>query len=202
MKKEKTNSIKVLIIILIYRILLDITIATVIKDKFTYALGTIEFSVNRFFISTIILLLFSKGISKLINNYSIANSMVLVLFFIYYIPSWVFFSWYNEVPNKYAIALLIHSSLLMLFNNIIPKFKISIKRNKISDFQFNIIVWTIILSAIFVTGYYNGFNLHFSLDDVYELRAEMLNASLPTIVRYIQPIGRYINTIFYYILFR
>ncbi len=202
MKKEKINSIKSLIIILIYRILLDITIATIIKDKFTYALGNIDFSVNRFIISTIIILLFSKSISKLINNYSIANSMVLVLFFFYYIPSWVFFSWYSEVPNKYLIALLIHSVLLFFFNNVIPKLKISIKRNKISDFQFNIIVWSIILSAIAITGYYNGFSLHFSLDDVYELRAEMLNASLPTIVRYIQPIGRYINTIFYYIFFR
>ena len=187
-EKMKINVRNTAIILLIYRILLDIVVETVMKDKFTYLLGKVNFNIFRFLITTVIILFFSKNISKFVNTYKVSNSLVVVLFLFYYIPSWVFFTWY-DVPLVYALAILIHSSLLIIFNNRIPEFKIKLKRNEWSNFQFNLIVWIILITAIAITGYYNGFELHFRLDDVYELRTNLINASLPTIVRYIQPIG-------------
>ncbi len=43
--------------------------------------------------------------------------------------------------------------------------------------------------AVFISGYYNDFHLHFSLADIYDLRMEQRTLQLPSIVGYIQPLS-------------
>ena len=189
MKNNKFKEIlKVLIGLIIYEILLNLVMDTVIKEQFTYALGEIKFSNIRFIMSILYLIIYSKPIYQLFKDKDkISSNIIMVLFIFYYIPSWVYYTWYN-VENIYALTIIIHSGLLVFANNYLPEMKLRLKQSKKTNLIFYSIVFCILSISIFVVGYYNRFQLHFSLDDVYELREEQLNASLPTIVRYIQPI--------------
>ena len=189
--KIKANNIGKFIIIVLYKILLDLTYCTGVIPFYNYQGFSYSFSIIHLLVSYLIVIFISIILIKLVNETKISNIIISLLFFMYYIPITTIIT-YTKNDFKFLSLVTLYFMCLLFFNTIIriylPKIQKPLK--KIDWF----IVITIILSIItfFVSGIYSGFNISFDLSEYYELRFEAREVSMPTILWYIFNWARYI----------
>ena len=189
--KIKVSNVGKFIIIVLYKILLDLTYCSGVIPFYNYQGFSYSFSMIHFLVSYLIVIFISIVLVRLINETKISNIIITLLFFMYYIPITTIIT-YTKNDFRFFSLVTLYFMCLLLFNKIIrinlPKMH---KPEKKIDW---FIVITIVLSiiAFFVSGIYSGFNISFDLSEYYELRFEAREASMPVIVGYLFNWARYI----------
>lgn len=201
-----------LLLILLYRFVIDFAYDRVISTVFKYEGYKNNFTLQSEFISLVVLLVFSVVVFKIFKNEEneIANEVLLVLFLMSFVPFtsmfgfgavtlsfvvsnvlfWIFLLFFTLIPIK-DIPFKHHDSILLKFGN-----------NKLSgSMQVKILTVLFGLVVLYVSGTYTGFRFNFSLSNVYALRSEAGTFDLPVLLKYLFSWTRTVNAVFiaYYI---
>ncbi|MGN0170893.1 MAG: hypothetical protein ACI39H_09065 [Lachnospiraceae bacterium] len=184
-----------ILIILLYRILLDITYYFWISKFYSYWGMSSTFVIKKVvLLSGLFVFIFIPFILKHCTPRKSTDYIMLVWDFMYFIPGTTYIT-YETCSNKYIAYYLLFYFSIMIINEIIPCNKITFTvDNRISKI---IISGLVIVTAFFVFKY-NGLNIKINMDNVYEIRSQFSLSSLPIIFRYLKnPMGNIIPILLY-----
>ena len=93
---------------------------------------------------------------------------------------------YVDTPAQLNLLFFVYFALLLLFTRFIKIKQVPLRSTIVGSSDSYIYLGLLFFSLIilFISGYYANFRLHLTFDDVYDLRHEASNFSLPTIIRY------------------
>ncbi|WP_300386693.1 hypothetical protein [Clostridium sp.] len=184
---EKNNLYNI-VSLLLYKISLDILYAYVISPIYAYKGFGFKPKLYKYLISTFFFILMIKPIIKKYSKGKPSSLIILLLNLIYFIPGCTLYA-LADLSDIYFLWFSLYWITLMICERMFPIIPIKIKKGKFKNLIFYFIVILIVIVTIFITGYYNGFNFHFGLSDVYTLRLDQRAMNLPVIVGYIQPLA-------------
>lgn len=180
---EKINKI---LMVLILRFAYDLIYITIITRFFSTGNFFLDYNFKKYLLSIVLILLYAIPIYDLVNLDNPSNVIITLINIFYFLPCTTMFGLAGFSYN-YFIFVVIYWGLLLLF-----QYKINFKFEKekiikIKSYIFIILI-TILLVAIsiFISGYYNGFKLNFSLKNVYDLRANAKTYNIPGILQYLR----------------
>lgn len=175
------------LILILYKLSLDMLYLFTVTPFYKYTGMALHFSIIKYIISTIVLLLMVRPVINLYNKGTLSSMVILLLNLLYFIPGCALYA-FAGLSDLYFLFFTLYWMILMILEKYItiPEFsKLNYSSNKLIFYP-TLIVITI--GILFITGLYNRFNLHFALTDVYDLRYSQRKLNLPTIVNYFQPI--------------
>jgi len=176
------------IILLLYKITLDLVFIFVVAPNYSYAGYTLDFSVYKYIISLILLALMLQPIAELLSKISPSSLIILVLNLAYFIPGCTLYALHG-FTDKFFTFYTCYWILLMFFHYYFPHFRVPFITQRLTRGLFIVIIIFISVAGILISGVYNGFRFHFGLMDVYHLRSIQAEMKLPTLVRYLQPLA-------------
>lgn len=207
------NIYRLFFLVIVYKIILDITYVQCVYPLREYAGYILNFDLLKYIISNFIVLLSIFPLNKLFNNFNKPSTIILIiLFFIYFYPLCTIssFAGFSDIFFYFSLSywfILIYSylysysfSLNKNTNSIINN---NIHRKKEPDkIYFYLLFWVVILLSLFMTIYYNGFKIKLNLLDVYDLRIQAKDMDVIGIYGYIKPLASMfcIIGIIYYLL--
>jgi len=189
------------LVLLLYKITLDIIYIVLIAPKYAYVGYQLHFSILKYLISLAIVAILIQPIAGLLTNISTSSLIILILNLAYFIPGCTTYA-LSGLSNSYFCFFALYWSLLMFFHYYFRRFLIIPPPKKITPFIFYSIVALISFFALLISGLYNGFRFHFNLMDVYSLRDFQSSLHLPAIVRYLHPLASVLIpiTVVYFLL--
>lgn len=172
-----------LLLIVIYRIMLDITYKYEIAPNFGYMHLEDRSTIISFLNSWLVLLIITYFVLPFLrNDGDIAKSCIGVcLYMIRVVPMTSFIAFMPQ-DNLYLIYNVLYWILLFLIIEKIPYKRL---RNKGSIFAVYFVTIISIFAVLWVSGYYAHFRLHLSLMDVYDLRDNARTFKIPLLLDYI-----------------
>lgn len=173
--------------LILYKLSLDLLYLIAVTPHYNYSGMVLHFSIPKYVISTIVFLLMVRPVVNLYNKGTLSSMVILVINLLYFIPGCTLYS-FAGLKDVYFLFFSLYWILLMLLNRYL--FLSDFQKLNYSSYKVLFYSILIIITAgiLFITGYYNGFNLHLSLSDVYDLRYAQRKLNLPSIVGYFQPI--------------
>lgn len=187
-KKIKGLEINTFILLILYKLSLDIVYVYFIVPYYSYTGMDYSPSYNKYAISTIIFIIASVQIIKIIRNRNSSMVMVLLINLVYFIPGCTFYA-FSNINKNYFIFFIFYWLIFNFLNLILPMIDFGFKEVKNKKKVFYVILSIIVVGAVFITGKYNGFKLHFSMFDVYGLRSSVSEMNLPGIIGYFKPVA-------------
>lgn len=176
---------KYFLILLLYKFSLDIVYIKVVSQVYSYG----EFGLNiipyRYILSTMSFVIMTKPIIKLFKRISPSAIMLLLFNVLYFIPGCTLYGLSGVLTDIYFLFFMGYWILLMVFNMLMPDFKIYHRSNPSNNFIFYFLVFLFSLIAVAVTGIYNGFRFQFDLINVYENRLAAREVYMPLVFRYL-----------------
>ena len=189
------SKVKYLQYIFIYRMCLDFIYIFFVSRVFNVTGFDFNFNIFHYSLSWLLLIVFLPLILKICYKNNLSNIVFNILIFLSFMPLITMIGYY-EFPISFIVQIIIYWYLLLKLFVWIPDFKIKRLSNVHIDrvLLYSIVV---ILSAvvIFISWYYTGFRLTFDLFDVYNIRAEATEYSIPTILDYLFSATKIINPI-------
>lgn len=182
--KIRNNSKKLMLFTIIYKASLDIVYAFGVTPFYDYKGFIMNFSLIKWVISSLFILLILPFI-KLQNSRTRPSSyIVLILNYIYFIPGCTYYA-FTGISDIYYVYYCLFWALLIIGYELISHIKVPSVPQKGNNVFFSVFIISVAIFAIFVTTYYNGFELKLDLKDVYEIRAKVAEIDMPTIVGYL-----------------
>lgn len=185
-KTTSMDIIKYICLVIICRLLLDAVYSSSISIAFDYARMVNERTIASSITSWVVLAIltvftipFALG-----KRDEFVSSFVLVLFIMRVIPFTSFIQ-YSPQPLEFVILSVFYWILLFTllgFKHKGMNVKIPIKEN---DGVIMIISIIMMLAVVITSGVNTGFRLHFSLEDVYDLREEARGYTGPVLLSYL-----------------
>ncbi len=176
-----------ILLILIYRISLDIIYCNYVYVRFGYYHFNLTYDVFYCAVSYVYLVLMAIFVPGLFRRGRISDLIIGVLIMMYYVPYTSLFAYsYHSIP--YSLFVVGYFGLLTAFNRTINFEKVRFKGlgKGIGDTKvFLIIVIVFGLIRVLTSGIYSGFRITFDLSDYYEYRAEAREYAMPEILRYL-----------------
>jgi len=171
----KKDTIKTLILVIIYKVILDLAYYLIISPIWTYSKFIFKFNglkfIESYFLLFIVFFLTPKKTKKL------SNIMLWVLFLMSYIPTLTLFALMDESRIFMYATALFWAIISLMLRTKIPK--LNFKKLK----QAKIIRWIIFIAVpimSFVLIYkYLGLNLNFSFRNIYEIRSYYTGLHIP-----------------------
>src|SRR5690606_34469308 len=112
------------------------------------------------------------------------SSIVMNLFnLLFYIPLYVYIAYIDVVGEFFIFSLLYQLALFVCYIFLPVNFKPVLPRSKR---HFIFIVGFVLVSTLFINGFYNGFKIKIDLTDVYENRLAVRDMNIPSIFNYIK----------------
>ena len=171
-------------IILLYKITLDIIYVTIVYPYFEYMGFSIDFSILRYMISMLTIMVFAIPIIGLYRKKIASSIIITIINFMYFIPLTTLYALYDFDTYFYMLAI-IYWSILMVLQYHIPVVSIANIDAKYKKNVFYTIMIVISSVVIFVSYKYTGFRISLDLFNVYDIRSEASNYSMPQIIGYI-----------------
>ena len=172
-----------LLLIFLYRICLDEIYKQCISPFWGYYNLTYEPVEWLITFSWIMLFVFSLVVYPFFDRpNSVVSIAAILFFFIRYVPLTSFLAGKAQDVN-FVILECIYWGLLFFFLRV--KNRISVYRFHKNDILINVITVILVTTIIFVSGYYAHFRMNFSLENVYDLRAEARGFDMPIILSYL-----------------
>ncbi len=176
--------------VIIYRIFLDIIYSTIIVEAYDYQHYIFNPSINSIIISWFLLITIlpfivycSRG-----NNLS---SIILFLFGLFsFVPTSTMIAFNSQYNITYIILIYVYWLLFFIVTIKMPTIYLNFKTN--SFFFINVLIFLIVGSVIYVSYRFTGFRFHFGLMDVYDLRVEAREYSVPTVFNYLLSAADYV----------
>lgn len=177
--------IKSIVLIVLYRISLDLIYVFAISKSFAYSGFEVNIEIYKYIISMFITIVMSIPICKLINLNKASNIIVTLFNLFYFLPGCSLYA-LKGLEDTYFLFFCLYWLILMIlqFNISPPKISLKYKIKKYSIVIYIIILFSII--ALFIVGHYNSFKININLDDVYDLREEAREVQIPSILEYIR----------------
>lgn len=173
-----------LLSVLLYRYLLDIVYAKVMSPVWGYAGFTYGPNYICSVLSWILLVLFAFIILKYLKSREeFISDIALVLFFLKIVPFTSFIRCHAQ-PLRFVALETISLLLIFVFLRIVPTPKLS--NNYKSNALTNFIVFIMVVTVVFISGYYAQFRMNFNLLEVYDIRFEARDYDIPTILKYLR----------------
>lgn len=174
--------------LLVYKFSLDIIYYFLLSPVYEYSGFIVNFSIYKYVLSLVLFMSLLYFIIGLYKNSAPSALILLIINLIYFIPGLTLYSFWS-LEDDFFFYFALYWSLLMILHGSIPTIKIrqASERSHYIFFYTSLIVITILM--LIISGVYNGFKLHFSLMDIYDLRADQKAMHLPVWVQYLQPLS-------------
>ena len=176
--------------ILLYKLSLDILYGCFLGRNVLNKEWPYEFQEWRYVLSTLLLVLMMKPIVRLYSRESISSLVILFMNFMYFIPGLTLYALNPTITNGYFVLFTIYWIVLMSADRLLSKdlFRISFRPR--SKGLFYVVALLLAIIALYITGKYNNFRLHFDLIDVYGERAAKaeIASHMPVALNYINTI--------------
>jgi hypothetical protein len=183
-KQEKRRYwLMVFFFVILYKITLELVYVYAISPKYQYQGFVLDFSLYKYFISSLLVLMMISPISKL---YAIGNTSSVIILLIslgYFVPLSSIYALAN-LNNKFFLYAFIYWFLMLLFQIYLPKVKSKTPRGNV--LVFNLIIFFFAAFSVIMSGIFTGFRINFDFSMIYDLRLEARELNVPTIVQYIQ----------------
>ncbi|MEG0254911.1 hypothetical protein [Vagococcus sp.] len=175
------KDLKAMIVLILYKIILEITYIKVIVPIYGYSGFQNDFKISYYLFYWLIFLLFMKPVINL-YSYEKPSSMIMLIFcMVAMIPGFVIQSFMPQ-SKLFVLCFISYWFFMLLFNQIIPSIKFKLK------FQDSILIYIIALVftvlVLYISGKYTNFRLNFNLLNVYELRDIATDFQMSTILSY------------------
>lgn len=193
--------------ILIYRFFLDNVYIQTIAPFYAYqGLDYVGTNID-YWISWGVLIAFSLLMSLLLKYKEFFLSNILILLFLIRFVPFTSLLACKSLDNRLLLMELIYWGAIFLFSLILkrPCLHFSFpKRYKLSTLRFSVVDIVLVFSVLivlFVSGCYAHFRLNFSLMNVYDLREEARDFSMPVLLKYLwSATGNVLPVLFVYYL--
>ena len=184
LKKMRNNSRGFFLFILLYRLSLDIVYYIGIVPYFAYQGFVMDFSIVRLAISYLVILIIFPLIQVSNSGMRPSNYIVLLFNYLYFLPGCTYYA-FAGISNVYFVYFCLFWFLLMGMHYYIKKIKLIpfIKRGNVQ--WFNLCIAFTAVFVIYVTVFYNNFEIKFDLKNVYEIRSRVSSITLPTTISYL-----------------
>lgn len=183
-KQEKRRYwLMVLFFVVLYKITLELVYVYAISPTYKYQGFILDFSLHKYFISSLLVLMMIYPIAKLFARGNTSSVIILLISLGYFVPLSSIYAFAN-LNNGFFLYSFIYWALLLLFQIHLPKVKS--RSPKGSAIVFNLIIFFFAAFSVIMSGIYTGFRLNFDLSIVYDLRLEARELNVPTLVQYIQ----------------
>ncbi|NLV16847.1 MAG: hypothetical protein GXY50_06555 [Syntrophomonadaceae bacterium] len=174
--------------IILLRLTFDIVYLFIINPVYGYSGFLLDFVAYKYVLSWLVTLGMTPFIVNLYNNSSVSSTIILLINLIYFIPGCTLYSMAG-LPDSYFLFYGLYWIILMIWQYKIPYIHFRLPPEKLSRLVFYAIIVLIGLGAIAISGMYNGFQMNFRLDNVYELRMQQRSLGLLSLVGYFQPLA-------------
>jgi len=169
------------ILVLFYRILLELSYVYLISPGYTYMGLIMENTYGMYVISWILSFLPIFSIANLCGEVNFCSTTLYLLYLICYIPSTVLFGY---IRATFVPWFLLYFFFLFFYNRLFNTINAP-SCFKLNKKGLNILMVFLVLVIIFIWGYYSHFRVNFSLYDVYARREEASSYQMPTLVSYL-----------------
>lgn len=187
-KIASSSKIIFVVLVVVYRLMMDFIYREEISPFYDYANMVYDPSYIGVIISWFLLILCTFLVLPCIERKDVLiPNFVMILFFMRFVPITVMFA-SMQLPTSYMIAQSLFWVLLFL---LLRKNRgINIGKIERSNVFVYILTVIMVFSVLFVSGRYTGFRLdlnflRFDFSEVYELRGEAREFSMPTIISYL-----------------
>ena len=179
------------ILIFAYRIVLDWGYRCIVVRYYDY-MGYYNAQTDVFFwISYLCLItgIMASGYCFIKTESNISSKIIALLYLIVYVPFTSLIR-FGHFPCRFILLNIIYWLNILLFNWLgsSGKLKLTAYKMRNNNTALKLFFWMAIIAAWFiiigVSGKYANFHLNFSLENVYELRAQAKADSMPKIMRY------------------
>jgi hypothetical protein len=192
---------KLLIFFIIYKLSLDYIYLNSISKHYGYLGYVNEFNHTINSLSYVVLALYAYFFKKILEKNTPASLILMVTFLLYFLPNLTF------CIHTDNLDFFIYSVLYcIIFFFCYIRYK-NVKYYKIFDnsqsmILFKILLYTVVLLMLVFSVIYNGFNIKFDFEEVYEIRAKVSELNMPSFINYLRPIASMFITIsfMYYLL--
>lgn len=204
MGKLLNKNIVIIGLIILYRVLLDYTYATITSPVWGYAGFGNYSTTSSHIVSWIVLAALTFFILPYFKSTEPFYPDLLLLFFTMRVVPFTTIIRYVNTPDSLSIWFFVYFALILILTRIIKlrPMPLNIGRSLRSNDGI-LYVGLIFFFAIilFISGYYAHFRLHLSFNDVYDLRHESSSFNIPTIIRYVwSPATNILPLLFAYFL--
>ncbi len=191
------NKTYIILTILIYRIILDISYLYLVSPQYSYS-GMIvdDFNLFRYLLSWIIVLLSIPIINKCVINPNFSSHSTLLLILWSLFPSSTLLAFISVSYEFYLLIFIFWISFFFFYKNISL---IRVKKIKGINFKilFYFIYFTYVITIFVISFIYRKFQFNLDLYAVYDLRESARNLGIPLIFNYILASSNTIMPIFF-----
>lgn len=191
----KKNIIWSILIILVYKLLLDYIYFNRISEYWNYMGFIKNASSEKYLFSWVILCFFIPLILINLRNTKVDGVIVSILNFISLIPTITMLGFYKS-ETLMMMLIILYWILLNLCNIFIGSINLKKPKYKIQKIGYRIIVTLSIIVILFVSYKYAGFRIDLNIFNAYEWRTDSRNFNMPIILEYAFSSARNILPIF------
>lgn len=183
------KSVKNFIILCLYRIALEYIYVFLLCDIWAYSGFINQPTAGSYVLSWAIFLLFAPIMERASSKKNPSSMMVLVLYYFVFVPGTVMLGRY---PSKVGFAILycIYWALLSFAFFVISEFKLPKPNYKMCCTIINLCAIVFSAVVLYVWACYAHFRIILSMSDVYAIREEALQYSLPRACSYLLAASR------------
>lgn len=196
MQNQKTNKRRILltIIIVILYFYSSCFLYEKIADRFQYMYNfQSEFSISKLLLCVPYIVYISFFLYLQLTKNNISNLFLIVITLLYFLPGSVLYI-YGNFTDNYFIFYVLGFVIMTVFDKIIPNRALIIRKggNVIGLNIFGLLIAGLTTLIVF---YYNGINLQVNFAEVYGMREDWANSSMPNIFNYYIPFAARITPI-------
>ena len=172
----------------LYKTSLDLIYKYYVSDIYEYIDFNYHFDELYYFLSLIILIVYSYLYMKVEEKKTASSLIFIILFLLYFFPNLTYITFCQNI--YFFLYSTCYTILLTTIYLVAPSINLyKLISDKYSILVFDILLYGIVLVMLIFVVYYNGFKIKFDFDDVYEIRGKMHDLRYPTILNYLKPIS-------------
>ncbi|MFI8577867.1 hypothetical protein ACIGEL_19430 [Rossellomorea aquimaris] len=178
-----------------YRILLDYLYVQTVVPLFGYSGFHANNQINKYFLSWVILFIFTPIIIKMFKKSTLSSLIIILLSFLSFIPFTCMIA-FHSYTTEFIISNIVYWLALFIFYNTIPTIKlVRVTNDKFIKLILSLIVLIFFAVILFISWRYTGFRLSINLMNVYDIRSEATMYQLPSFLSYIYSASKAINPV-------
>lgn len=184
-KKIYLSNVTLGFIIIIYKLTLDYIYYSMFVPVYSYFFSVgFHFDLGKYIFTILSLLMMIRPMLALLKRGSGSSMIILLLSLVYFIPGATIYA-LGDLSNNFYIFFTLYWYILVFLQLLLPRIKgVDVKGIR-SSFLFNLIIISFSILIVVLSGIYTGFRINLSLANVYDLRLEAREFSMPTIVQYL-----------------
>lgn len=182
------KDIFIFLLLIVYRISLDWIYKYTIAPYYDYMGFTLNIVEYKYLLSYVYVVLLYPFVHYLLKHPTTTSLFLIGFVVLYLVPGFSLYA-VHGVDDYYILYCVVCFLILFILNRSCPTFIIALPSDKRAKQIFKWLILGIIGINTLIIGIYNGFRFHFSLTDVYDLRAIQGAMKVPRLVQYFQPLA-------------